>query len=118
MARPPQHRKTSPTPSPSIPPIDNTAATPVAGPVFAQPEPTADPTRFRIQHPSDDATYKTIDTLNAQHRLGPIPFPAPRDGVEPVLTLAQVLGNGGDAAVKAIANQASSCSTRWATPGR
>jgi hypothetical protein len=103
MARPPQHRKTSPTPSPSIPPIDNTAATPVAGPVFAQPKPTADPTRFRVDHPSDDAAYKTIDTLNAQHRLGPLPFPAPRGGVEPVLTLAQALGKDGDAAVKAIA---------------
>ena len=84
MARPPQHRKTSPTSTPSIPPIDNTAATPVAGPVFAQPKPTADPTRFSVNHPSDDAAYKTIDALNTQHKLGPIPFPAPRGGVEPV----------------------------------
>jgi hypothetical protein len=99
MARPPQHRKTSPTPTPLTPPIDNTAATPVAGPVFAQPKPTADPTRFSINHPSDDAAYKTIDALNAQHKLGPIPFPAPRGGVESVLTLAQVLGKGGDDAV-------------------
>jgi hypothetical protein len=103
MARPPQHRKTSPVSTPSIPPIDNTTATPVAGPVFAQPKPTADPTRFSINHLSDDAAYKTIDALNAQHKLGPIPFPAPRGGVEPVLTLAQVLGKGGDDAVKAIA---------------
>ena len=47
---------------------------PVAGPVFAQPKPTADPTRFRIEHPSDGAAYKTIDALNAEHKLGPIPF--------------------------------------------
>jgi hypothetical protein len=52
---------------------------------------------------SDDAAYKTIDALNAQHKLGPIPFPAPRGGVEPVLTLAQALGKGGDDVVKAIA---------------
>lgn len=84
MARPPQHRKTSPASTPSIPPIDNTAATPVAGPVFAQPKPTADPTRFSVNHPSDDAAFKTIDALNAQDKLGPIPFPAPRGGVEPV----------------------------------
>ena len=103
MARPPQHRKTSPVSTPSTPAIDNIAATPVAGPVFAQPKPTADPTRFSINHPSDDAAYKTIDALNAQHKLGPIAFPAPRGGVEPVLTLAQVLGKGGDDAVKAIA---------------
>jgi hypothetical protein len=103
MARPPQHRKTSPSATSSVPPIDNTAATPVAGPVFAQPKPTADPTRFRVNHLSDDPAYKTIDALNAQHKLGPIPFPAPRGGVEPVLTLAQVLGKGGDDAIKAIA---------------
>src|SRR5271169_873924 len=103
MARPPQHRKTSPGPTPSIPPMDNTAATPVAGPVFAQPKPTADPTRFSLNHPSVAAAYKTIAALNAQHKLGPVPFPAPRGGVEPVLTLAQVLGKTGDAAVKAIA---------------
>src|ERR1700748_1038906 len=103
MARPPQHRKTSPAPSPSVEPIDNTAATPGGGPVFAHPKPTADPARFRIDHPSDDAAYKTIDALNAQHKLGPIPFPAPRGGVEPGLTLAQVLGQDGDAPVKAIA---------------
>jgi hypothetical protein len=59
MARPPQHRKTSPTPTPSLQPIDNIAATPVAGPVFAQPKPAADPIRFSINQPSDDAAYKT-----------------------------------------------------------
>ena len=68
-------------------------------PVFAQPQPTADPTQFHIRHPSDDAAYKTIDQLNAEHKLGPMPFPAPRGGTEPVLTLAQVLGPDGDAAV-------------------
>ena len=103
MARSPQHRKTSPAPTPSTPPIDNSASTPVAGPVFAQPSPTADPRQFRIKHPSDAAAYKTIDALNAQHKLDPIQFPAPRGGVEPVLTLAQVLGKTGDDAVKAIA---------------
>ena len=113
MARPPQHRKTSPASTPSIPPIDNTAATPVAGPVFAQPKPTADPTRFSINHPSDDAAYKTIDTLNAQHRLGPIPLPAPRGGVEPVLTLTQVLGKSGRSP-----NRPSSFSTLRATRDR
>ncbi|MGF6595802.1 hypothetical protein P3T23_000509 [Paraburkholderia sp. GAS448] len=64
-------------------------------PVFAQPQPTADPTVFRVPHPSDDAAYKEIDKLNAEHKLFPLPFPAPRGGVEPQLSLAQVLG--GDA---------------------
>ncbi|CAE6785039.1 3',5'-cyclic adenosine monophosphate phosphodiesterase CpdA [Paraburkholderia aspalathi] len=60
-------------------------------PVFAQPQPTADPTVFRVPHPSDDAAYKEIDKLNAEHKLFPLPFPAPRGGVEPQLTLAEVM---------------------------
>jgi hypothetical protein len=103
MARPPHHRRKSAAPRPSISPTDNTDPTPTSGPVFAQPKPTADPRQFRIEHPSDDAAYKTIDALNAQHKLGPMPFPAPRGGAEPVLTLAQVLGKTGDDVVKAIA---------------
>jgi hypothetical protein len=68
-------------------------------PGFAQPEPTADPTTFKIKHASDTAAYAAIDKLNAEHKLAPVPFPAPRGGVEPILTLAQVLG--GDAAANA-----------------
>jgi hypothetical protein len=74
----------------------------LGSPVFAQPEPTADPTLFKIKHPSDAAAYKAIDQLNAEHALQPMPFPSPRaDGPEPVLTLAQVFGNGA-AAIAAI----------------
>ena len=81
---------------------DDTQPTPIGHPVFAQPKPTADPTQFRVSHPSDDAAYAAIDALNAQHKLGPIPFPAPRGGVEPVLTLAQVLGRTGNDVVDSI----------------
>jgi hypothetical protein len=61
-------------------------------PVFAQPEPTADPTTFLVKHASDAAAYKAIDQLNREHKLAPLPFPAPRGGVEPRLTLEAVLG--------------------------
>jgi hypothetical protein len=64
----------------------------LAHPVFAQPEPTADPQLFRVQHPSDAAAYKEIDQLNREHKIAPLPFPAPRGGVEPRLTLQEVLG--------------------------
>jgi hypothetical protein len=74
-------------------------------PVFAQPQPTADPTHFRTHHPSDDPAYKTIDELNREHKLAPLPFPPPRGIPEPVLTLAQVLGPDGDDAVKRIEAQ-------------
>jgi hypothetical protein len=63
-------------------------------PVFAQPEPTADPRIFTVKHPSDGPAYKLIDKLNEEHRLKAMPFPAPRaSGPEPQLSLLHVLGN-------------------------
>jgi len=50
----------------------------LAAPVFAQPEPTPDPSIFKIKHPSDAAAYKLIDELNAEHKIVPLPFPLPR----------------------------------------
>ena len=70
-------------------------------PVFAQPEPTADPTTFKIKHPSDGPAYKAIDELNKEHKVFPLPFPAPRGGKEPLLTLGEVFG-GNDAAIERI----------------
>ena len=71
-------------------------------PVFAQPEPTADPTIFKIKHPSDGAAYKIIDQLNKEHRLRAMPFPMPRGGApEPQLTLTEVFG-GNNNAINAI----------------
>jgi hypothetical protein len=65
----------------------------VGHPVFGQPEPTPDPTKFRINHPSDNTAYAEIDQLNREHAIKPLPFPAPRGLPEPRLTLAQVFGN-------------------------
>jgi hypothetical protein len=74
-------------------------------PVFAQPEPTPDPGVFKIKHPSDAAAYKEIDTLNAEHKIQPLPFPKPRgSGAEPQLTLAEVFG-GASTATDAIAQR-------------
>ncbi len=64
----------------------------IGRPVFAQPEPTPDPTLFRVRHASDGQAYKTIDQLNREHKIKPLPFPPPRGGVEPQLTLTDVLG--------------------------
>jgi hypothetical protein len=73
----------------------------VGQPVFAQPQPTPDPTTFRVNHPSDGPAYAAIDQLNKQHKLLPLPFPLPRGGVEPQLTLGQVMG-GNAATIKRI----------------
>lgn len=73
-------------------PIENTAAHETAGPQFAQPLPTPDPTTFVIKHGSDTRAYKEIDALTRAHELKPLPFPASRGGAEPVLALDAVLG--------------------------
>jgi hypothetical protein len=75
----------------------------IGHPVFAQPQPTADPTIFKVRHPSDAPAYKVIDELNKEHKLFPLPFPAPRGGREPVLTLEQVFG-GNAAATQRISD--------------
>jgi hypothetical protein len=73
----------------------------LAAPVFAQAEATPDPSTFKIKHPSDNAAYKLIDQLNAEHKINPLPFPLPRGGTEPQLNLTQVFG-GNAAAVKRV----------------
>ena len=82
-------------------PIDNTKSHDVPQPIFAQPTASVDPTEFVVKHGSDAQAYKTLDALNAQHALQPLPFPAPRGLPEPVLTLAAVLGNKGEVATLA-----------------
>jgi hypothetical protein len=64
----------------------------IGRPVFSQPAPTADPAKFKVTHPSDGPAYQKIDQLNRLHQIQPLPFPAPRGGVEPHLTLEQVFG--------------------------
>jgi hypothetical protein len=100
MARPAHHRK-SKTPAQSEI-VDNTGPVEISHPVFAQAAPTADPSKFVVYHPSDDPAYKQIDELNREHKIAPLPFPAPRGLPEPQLTLAAVLGSGGAAAVQKI----------------
>jgi hypothetical protein len=105
--RAPQHRKTRTTKkqqaapaadsaAPSVPP-HSADPTEIGHPVFAQPRPTPDPTTFAVPHPSgpDNAAYKVIDKLNAEHKLEAAPFPAPHGLPEPRLTLAEVLGEQG-----------------------
>jgi hypothetical protein len=76
----------------------------LVNPVYAQPEPTPDPSTFKIKHPSDDAAYKLIDTLNAEHKIKPLPFPPPRGGAEPQLSLTEVFGGNTSAINRITAN--------------
>ncbi|HEY4359911.1 MAG TPA: metallophosphoesterase [Bryobacteraceae bacterium] len=70
------------------------------GPLFAQPDLTPDPTKFKVKHASDTAAYAVLDKEGKSAR--PFAFPPSRGGPEPVLTLEEVLGKGGAAATKAI----------------
>jgi hypothetical protein len=70
-------------------------ATKVNTPAFGDPTPTPDPSTFVVKHPSDTPYYNAIDAFNKKHGLHALPFPPPRGGTEPVLTLQAVLG--GDA---------------------
>jgi hypothetical protein len=94
--RTPTNRKTQPA-STSTGARAQTAVRQLRQPVFAQPEPTPDPTIFRVPHASDAPAYKLIDELNREHKIAPLPFPPPRGVPEPRLTLTEVLG--GNAAV-------------------
>jgi hypothetical protein len=92
----PKTGRASPGPTPRL------AVRTLSEPVFAQPEPTPDPSTFKIKHPSDAAAYRLIDELNAEHKIKPLPFPMPRGGVaEPTLSLAQVFG-GNTSAIQRI----------------
>ncbi len=106
MTRKPIHqRPKKPADTQAPPPLNNDAPSAVDHPVFAQPATTPDPDKFQVKHVSDNAAYQTIDALNKAHKLAPLPFPLPRGysaaKPEPVLTLAQVLGND-NASVKRI----------------
>jgi hypothetical protein len=100
MTRKPKSRKPRAgkplEPAPSEPRV-------LAAPVFAQPLPTPDPTKFEVQHPSDNPAYKRIDALNREHKLATMPFPMPRGLPEPRLTLADVLDDKEAALQKKIA---------------
>jgi hypothetical protein len=65
---------------------------PTGGPQFAEPTPTADPTRFTVRHGSDTNAYTILD--HEKGKLKPLPFRA-ANVAEPVLPLAAALGASG-----------------------
>jgi hypothetical protein len=99
MTRHPKHhhKPKQNEPAGDEPGLNNDAPSGIGHPVFAQPQPTDDPTKFEVIHGSDNAAYKEIDKLNREHKLAPLPFPMPRgysdNTPEPVLSLGDVLGD-------------------------
>jgi len=93
--------KHSPTPSSHHPKKKHPKQPPSTGPnsgsngqpIFAQPQPSPDPTVFK--NPVTDQSYQGIKSVE------PVPQPV-NSAVEPVLTLEQVYGSQGAAKVKAL----------------
>ncbi len=73
------------------PPAGNDAPIPTGGPQFGEPKPSPDPTKFTVQHGSDDDAYKIIDATPQFPR----PFPTVQGKDEPILQFADALGPSG-----------------------
>lgn len=99
MARSPRSSKTSKTKAASSRAGRSTSQSSTADqPLFGQPQPSPDPTQFVVPHPSDNSKYAEVNKRLLQ------PFPTPRGAeVEPVLSLADALGDGGAAQTGSIA---------------
>ena len=65
---------------------------PAGTPIFADPRPTADPTKYTVPHASDTAAYNEMDALIKASKFVPLPFPAVPGVTEPILTLAATTG--------------------------
>lgn len=89
-------KKAAPTTRPAK---GNTQPIATNGPQFAQPITTPDPTAFTMQHGSDSAAYKILDSQKGT--LLPRPFPVAKEA-EPTLTLAEAVGTQGASVTSAI----------------
>jgi hypothetical protein len=91
MPTPPSKHKKKPHPAPGGPP--SPPGPTGSGPVFAQPQPSPDPSGFK--DPVTDKKFAEITNLE------PVPQPA-GGAVEPTVTLAQIYGSAGAAKMQAI----------------
>ncbi len=75
---------------------------PAGTPIFNDPHPSPDPTKYTVPHASDTAAYNEMDALIKASKFLPIAFPSINGVDEPILTLADALGATGPATVSAI----------------
>ncbi len=95
------------TPPRRVPRAVRAAASPVPvanqetnDPQFAETQPTQDPVQFHVKHGSDTGAYTILDSERG--KIPPLTFPVVTGTEEPVLTLAQALGNHGNEAINKI----------------
>ena len=91
--------KPAPASTPSPQPL---SGIPAGTPIFAEPRPTADPTKYTVPHASDTAAYNQMDALIKSSKFLPLPFPAVPGPAEPILKLSDALGPTGPATEAAI----------------
>jgi hypothetical protein len=77
----------------------NTEPTETNSPQFAEPIATPDPDQFTVQHGSDAASYKILDTIRDPQ---PRQFPPVVGAAEPVVNLQEALGDKGSSIVAEI----------------
>lgn len=83
----PRSTKKPPPPSPKPNPVSGPTGTRGAGGrQFGQPSPSADPTKFTVDHPNDNPLYNLVNNTLLQ------PIPPPRTP-NPTITLADILGS-------------------------
>ncbi len=99
-AKPSRPPRRPPAPA-TAPPPSNGQPIPTDGPQFAEPTPTPDPTKFSVQHGSDTKAYTILD--QEKGKLNPRPFPVVKKTDEPVVQLAEALGDKGASIVAQIA---------------
>ena len=92
----------APSGDPSTPSSHPLRGVPTTRPVYAEPDFSDDPLKYKTPHASDDAAYKELDELTASGKFQPLPFPVVAGVDEPVLTLAAALGPSGAATVAQI----------------
>lgn len=93
MSKKPAHHHKKPTNPPTATGPSSPAPQAGGDPIFAQPQPSPDPTGFK--NPVTDQSYSEVTTI------GEIPEPA-GNAAEPILTLAQVYGSTGEAKTASI----------------
>ena len=66
-------------------------------PIFAEPNPIPDPSKYTVPHASDAQAYAEMDALIKASKFLPLPFKTTAGVTEPILTLSDALGPAGPA---------------------
>jgi hypothetical protein len=95
----PKKNATTAASTPSTEPATGAAA---GKPIFAEPVPIPDPSKYTVPHASDTQAYAEMDALIKASKFLPLPFKTSDGVAEPILTLSDALGAAGPGATARI----------------